>query len=48
VVKVIAPLVLLGIAATSWALRPAARRLGAAPDQVLSPIADRREIVKAA
>jgi len=48
VVKVIAPLVLLEIAATSWALRPAARRLGAAPDQVLSPIADRREIVKAA
>ena len=28
--KVIAPLVLLGIAAASWALRPASRRLGAA------------------
>ena len=28
--KVIVPLVLLGIAAASWALRPASRRLGAA------------------
>lgn len=29
-VKAIVPLVLLGIAAASWALRPASRRLGAA------------------
>jgi len=29
-VKVVVPLVLLGIAAASWALRPASRRLGAA------------------
>jgi len=28
--KVIVPLVILGIAAASWALRPASRRLGAA------------------
>jgi DoxX-like protein len=35
-VKVIVPLVLLGIAAASWALRPASRRLGAAPGEPAS------------
>jgi hypothetical protein len=29
--KVVVPLVLLGIAAASWALRPASRKLGTAP-----------------
>jgi uncharacterized membrane protein YphA (DoxX/SURF4 family) len=32
--KVIAPLVILGIAAGSWALRPASRRLGGGPDEM--------------
>ena len=32
--KVIAPLVVLGIAAGSWALRPASRRLGGGPDEM--------------
>jgi uncharacterized membrane protein YphA (DoxX/SURF4 family) len=31
--KAIAPIVLLGIAAASWALRPASRRLGTATDE---------------
>jgi len=31
--KVIAPLVILGLAAASWALRPASRRLGSVPDE---------------
>jgi len=32
--KAIAPLVILGIAAGSWALRPASRRLGGGPDEM--------------
>ena len=32
--KVIAPLVILGLAAASWALRPASRRLGGGPDEM--------------
>jgi uncharacterized membrane protein YphA (DoxX/SURF4 family) len=31
--KAIVPLAILGIAAGSWALRPASRRLGGAPDE---------------
>src|SRR5512139_2237307 len=31
--KAIVPLVILGIAAGSWALRPASRRLGGGPDE---------------
>ena len=34
--KVIAPLVILGLAAASWALRPASRRLGSVPDEIIS------------
>jgi hypothetical protein len=34
--KVIAPLVLLGIAAASWALRPASRMLGATAGEPVS------------
>jgi hypothetical protein len=47
-VKAIGPLVLLGIAVTSWALRPSSRRLGVALDQPPSAIASHRKIVKAA
>ena len=34
--KVVAPLVILGLAAASWALRPASRRLGSVPDEIIS------------
>jgi DoxX-like family len=47
-VRAIAPLALLAIAAVSWALRPATRKIGAAPGEWPSPGADRRELVKAA
>lgn len=46
--KVIVPLVLLGIAAASWALRPASRRLGPATGEPASVRNVAREIAKAA
>lgn len=46
-VKVIVPLVLLGIAAASWALRPESRRLGAAPGEPASARTDAHEVAKA-
>jgi uncharacterized membrane protein YphA (DoxX/SURF4 family) len=45
-VKVIVPLVLLGIAAASWALRPASRTLGAATREPVSARTGAPEIAK--
>jgi hypothetical protein len=47
-VKAIVPVVLLGIAAASWALRPASRRLGTTTGGPASPRTDAHEIAKAA
>jgi hypothetical protein len=46
-VKVIAPLVLLGIAAASWALRPPSRVLGAATAEPATARIGAHEIAKA-
>jgi hypothetical protein len=48
VAKVIVPLVLLGIAAASWALRPASRILGAAMGEPAPARTGAHEIAKAA
>jgi len=45
--KVIVPLVLLGIAAASWALRPASRMLGASTGEPASAMTGAHEIAKA-
>jgi hypothetical protein len=42
-VKVLVPLVLLGIVAASWALRPTSRKLGAEPEPPLAADENRRE-----
>jgi hypothetical protein len=46
-VKVLVPLVLLGIAGASWALRPASRVLGAAPAAPATAGIGAHEIAKA-
>lgn len=48
-VKAIVPIVLLGIATASWALRPASRMLGAAtPERQVSARIDAHEVTTAA
>ncbi|MGH7539629.1 MAG: DoxX family protein [Gemmatimonadota bacterium] len=47
-VKAVVPLVLLGIAAASWTLRPASRRLGAATGEPPAARTEAHEIAKAA
>lgn len=46
-VKVIVPLVLLGLAAASWSLRPASRKLGAAAGEPVPARAGAPKIAKA-